>query len=260
MAAVNSNALSKFVGILEVAPQATPGSLVRIASVRGLIANFDNAANQVDIKADDTGTVFKGFLPEVRIEGSFLENCDRDLIDLLLGGTPSDVAGSIVNNHQQVVASGSWGFNTFIEFDKQDGDGTAPAIDSVVGATDGALVLNTDYMLVKNTYGKWGIIIIDSATVTTIAQNVTIQFDYTPNAAENITIPVTFTESPRLYVRITAEDADGNERIIILDDASFEGVYGLEFLDVVEAGDLAGTTFTFKANKGSNFILQNEIL
>lgn len=261
MAAINDNALSKFVGILEVAPQASPGSLVRVASVRGLIANIDNTANQVEVKADDTGTVFKGYLPEMRIEGSFLENADRDLIDLLLGGTPADVAGSIVNNYSQVEASGAWAYNTFIPFDFQDGDGTAPVVDSVTGGTDGALVLNTDYMLVKNAQGQWGIIVIDSATVTTLAQTMTIQFDYTPNASENLTIPVTFTESERLYVKITATDETGlKDRIIILDDATFEGTFGLEFLDVVEAGDLAGTSFVFKAAKGSNLIIQNEIL
>lgn len=260
MAAINPNALGKFIGYLYVAPQATPGSLVRVASVRNLVANYDNTANQVDIKADDTGTVFKGFLPEGRIEGSFLEIMSRDLINLLLGGTPNDVAGSIVNNFSQVVASGSWLYNNFIELTHQNGDGTLPNIDSVTGATDGALTLNDDYIVVKNAQGKWGIVIIDSTTVTTQAQNVTIQYDYTPNAAEEITLPIVFTESPRLYVKIVATDDDGNERTIVLDDATFEGVYGIEFLDVVEAGDLQGTTFTFKANKGSNVVIHNEIL
>ena len=111
MAAINSNALSKFVGILEVAPQATPGVLTRVASVRGLVSNFDNTVNAVDIKADDTGTVFKGYIPEVRFEGSFLENADRDTIVLLLGGTPSDVAGVLVGGASQVLASGDWAYN-----------------------------------------------------------------------------------------------------------------------------------------------------
>jgi hypothetical protein len=259
MAAVNDNALSKFVGLLYVAPQASPGSLVRIASVRGLIANFDNTANQVDIKADDTGTVFKGFLPEGSIEGSFLENVERDTIAMLLGGTPADIAASIVNNHVQTVASGAWAYNVFIPFEFQNGNGTAPNVDSVVGSVDGALVSETDYFIGKNDLGVWGIFIKNSVTVTTLVQSIAIQFDYTPNAAENITLPITFQESPRLYVKIVATD-NGKDRTIILDDATFEGKYGLEFLDVVEAGDIKGTEFSFKASKGSNFIIQNEIL
>ncbi|MES2395076.1 MAG: hypothetical protein V4549_03695 [Bacteroidota bacterium] len=259
MGAINPNALSKFVGILEVAPQASPGSLVRIASVRGLVANFDNTANQVDIKADDTGTVFKGFLPEVRIEGSFLENVVRDLMQLLLGGTPGDVAASIVNNHVQTVAQDAWDYGTFLAFDHQNGDGTAPNLDSVTGSTDGLLTIDVDYTI-TSVNGIWGIVMIAGTNITVITQSLAVQIDYTPNAAENITIPVTFTESPRLYLKITATDANGDDRIIILDDCTFEGTYGIEFLDVVEAGDLKGTDFVFKASKGSNFILQNEIL
>ncbi len=259
MGAINENALSKFIGILEVAPYATPSSLVRIASVRGLVANYDNESKKVEVKADDTGTVFKGFQPEAKIEGSFLENVNRDLMSLLLGGNPSDTAGSIVNNHSQVIAAG-WAYNKFIPFDKANGNGTVPTIDSVTGSVDGALVSETDYFLGRNDSGDWGIFVKDSSTVTTLAQTITVQFDYTPNASENITFPLTFTESPRLYVKITAEDETGKERVIILDDATFEGTYGIEFLDIGEAGDLKGTTFVFMGNKGSNLIMQNEIL
>lgn len=259
MPAINDNALSKYVGILEVAPQASPGSLVRIASVRGLTAKYDNTKNQVDIKADDTGTVFKGFLGEATIEGSFLENVDRDLIKLLVGGDDDDVAGSIVNNHVQTIAQ-PLVYNLFYPLEFQNGNGTLPNIDSVVGSTDGALVLATDYAVTKDSDGKWGITLIAGGAITTLAQSVAVQFDYTPNASESLTIPLEFTEAPRLYVKITAENADGDQRTIILDDCTFDGSYDLEFLDVVEAGDIKGTTFTFKGNKGSNMIINNEIL
>jgi hypothetical protein len=261
MAAVNPNALSKFVGILEVALQATPGSLTRVASVRGLVSNFDNTVNAVDIKADDTGTVFKGYIPEVRFEGSFLENADRDTIALILGGTPSDVSGVLVPGATQVVASGDWGYNDPVVVENQNGDGSPLTINSVTGGTDGLLVANTDYFVGQNAAGQTIVTIIDSTTVTTESQSMTIDYDYTPNSREDLTFPVVFTETPRLYVKITATDsASGNTRIFIIDDAAFEGIYGLEALDVVEAGDLTGTTFVFKANKGSNFIYQNEII
>lgn len=259
MAAINPNALGKFKGFLYIAPQASPASLVRIGSVRGLVSKLDNSKNQVDVKADDTGTVFKGFLPEITIEGSFLENVDRDLINMLLPGTPADVAASIVNNHVQTVAQGAWAYNTFIPFDKQNGDGTVPTVDSVTAGTNGLLVAETDYFVSKDADGVWGVFIKDSATVTTLSQTMVIQFDYTPNASEQLTIPVSFTESPRLYVKIIATD-NGNDRTIVLDDASFEGTFGMEFMDVVEAGDIKGTDFVFKANKGSNFVFYNEIL
>ena len=259
MAAVNPNALGKFTGILEIAPQATPGALRRVASVRGMVANLDNTVNQVEINADDTGTVFKGNRPEGRFEGTFLEIFDRDLIQLLFGGTPSDVAGSAVNNFQQVIGVG-WAYSQFNKLSGQNANGTAPNIDSVVGSVDGALVANDDYLLTKDINGNWGITILDSATVSTLNQTITVQYDYTPNASEVLVVPMTFQESPRLYCKITAEDDNGKERVIILDDATFEGVYGMEFLDPVEAGDLKGATFNFKTAKGSNLRFENEIL
>ena len=264
MGAVNPNALSKFVGILEVAPQDNPSALQRVASVRGLVSNFDNTVNAVDIKADDTGTVFKGFIPEVRFEGTFLENADRDLINLILGGTTSNVAGTPVAGATQVLSSGSWDVNIAYKIENQNGDGSALTINSVTGSVDGALTANDDYDIVKLSDGDYAIVLQDVASatnLTTIVQDITVDYDYTPNAREDLNFPISFTESPRLYVKITATDDDtSNTRTFILDDASFEGVYGLENLDIVEAGDLTGTTFVFKGNKGSNFTYQNEIL
>lgn len=262
MAAINSNALSKFVGLLYVAPYATPASLTRIASVRGLVSNFDNTTNSVDILADDTGSVFKGFTPEARIEGSFLENVDRDLMKLLLGGTSSNVAGSLVSGATQTI-TGPFTPNSFYKIENQNGDGSAPTINSVTGGTDSALTADDDYHLVVNDNGEYGIVlntVAGGGTITTLSQDVVIDYDYTPNAREDLTFSIDFQESPRLYVKIVATDDDSNTRTIIMDDASFEGTYGIEFLDVVEAGDLAGTSFVFKANKGSNYTIQNGIL
>ncbi len=260
MAAINPNALSKFVGILEVAPQASPGSLVRVASVRGLVSKFDNTKNKVDVKADDTGSVFKGFLGEATIEGSFLENVDVDLMTMLLGGTPNPVAGTPVTGHVQTVAQGAWDYGIFVEFDHQNGDETVPSVNSVVGSTDGALTVDVDYTLIKEANGKWGISFIAGTNISVITQSIAVDFDYTPNASEGLTIPIVFTESPRLFAKITADDGTGNLRTIVLDDCTFEGSYDLEFLDVVEAGDIKGTTFTFTGSKGSNLIINNEIL
>lgn len=259
MAAVDPNTLSKFVGILEVAPQATPGVLTRVASVRGMVSNFDNSVNAVNVKADDTGSVFKGFTPEVRFEGTFLENADRDLIKLLVGGTSADVAGAPVSITTEALGTG-WTVGQPIKLANKNGDDTV--VTSIVIDAGGApLVLNTDYNVYvgDGTNGDVGFTYITPITVQ--AGVLDADYDYTPNTREDLTFPVTFTESPRLYSKITATDpATGNTRVFILDDSTFEGVYGLEVLDVVEAGDLTGTAFVIKANEGSNFIYQNEIL
>lgn len=262
MAAINDVDLGKYVGILEVAPILTPATFSRVASVRNLTAIFDTAANLVDIKADDTGTVFKGYKPEARIEGSFLEVANRDLMKILLGGTSSDVAGSLVSGATQVLTSGEWAVNTYYAITNQNGDGSAITINSVTGATDGALTANDDYDIVKLASGEYGIVLQDVASatnLTTVSQNVTIDYDYTPNASEKLVLGVEFTEAQSLVVRITATSAS-KDRTLTLSSATFEGQYGVEFLDVVEAGDLNGTSFVFKANDGATMTLDNEIL
>lgn len=260
MSAINANVLSKFTGVLEIAPSASPSSFTRLASVRGLVANIDTAAKQVEVKADDTGTVYKGYTPEVRIEGEFLENADRDIIDLLLGGTPSDTAASPVAGATQTLASGSWAYNNFYVIENQMGDGSAVTVNSVTGGTDGALTDGNGYHFGTNEDGEYGIYLGDAASeLTTASQAIVIDYDYTPNAQEDLTIPISFTENETFVARITAT-VGSTTRVIRLTEATFEGVYGLSFLDVVENGDIQGTTFTLKGNDGSNLVYENQIL
>lgn len=261
MGAINPADLSKFVGVLEVAPLASPTAWERIASVRGLVANFDVTQNLVEVKADDTGTVFKGYIPEVRIEGEFLENMNVDVMETILGGTRADVAGTPVSGATQVIAN-PFVANNFYEIANQNGDGSLITINSVTGGTDGALTANDDYHLVVNDQGVYGIVlntVAGGTNITTLAQTITINYDYTPNASEQLTFDVGFTESPNLLVRITVTEGSQIRRIT-MDNATFEGVYGLSFLDIVENGDIQGTQFTFKANKGSTFVIYDEVL
>lgn len=258
MSAINANDLSKFVGILEVAPIATPTSFVRLASVRGLVSNFDNTVNAVDVKADDTGTVFKGFTPEARIEGSFLENADRDTMKLLLGGADSDVASAPVSVIGEALGTG-WTVGQPIKLANKNGDDTV--VTSIVIDAGGApLVLNTDYNVYVGDGDNGDVGYTYITPITVQAGVLDADYDYTPNASESLVLDIEFTESPRLVVRITATDDSGNDRTITLSDATFEGIYGMDFLDIVEAGDLNGTTFTFKASAGAELTYYNEIL
>ena len=141
-----------------------------------------------------------------------LAKLDKGLVNL------TTVAGTIVNNHSQVVASGAWAYNTFIPFEHQNGDGSAITPDSVTGGTNGALVSETDYFI-TTVNGVRGIIIKDSATVTTLAQTITIVFDYTPNASKKITFNKIGTKQ-LVVCRITNTDADGNEFKIDINDVT----------------------------------------
>lgn len=260
MPAVNDNALSKFVGELYVAPISNPSNLMRLASVRGLQAITDNTVNTVEINADDTGTIIKGSTPENRIEGSFLENVDRDVIQRLLGGTASNVAGTIVAGALQETASGAWAYGAPIVIANQNGSGAPVVVNAVEGATDGVLTVNVDYVVGQDYLGHTVITMLSGGNITTLAQVIEFDYDYTPNASENITISAVFREDPRVWVEIHAENESGDERKITLTDATFEGQYNIQFVDLEQAGDLEGTTFVFKGARGSSLIIENEII
>jgi hypothetical protein len=106
-------------------------------------------------------------------------------IQKLLDGvaTLTTIPGTLVAGASQVVASGAWGYNDFIPIEHQNGNGAIITINSVTGSVDGALVAETDYFKGQDSQGRWGIFIINSATVTTEAQNITINYDYTPATA-----------------------------------------------------------------------------
>lgn len=260
MSAIKPYALAKRTCILEIATSGQE-DYTRIGSVRNVIFALDTTANSVEVKADDTKTVFKGFTPEIKVTGSFLEVFDRDLMNKLLGGVTSNVAGAAVNNVNQEVASGAWNYNNFIKIENQNGDGSAITVDSVTGGADGALISGTDYHIVKNDDGDYGIVIIDSANLNTEAQLITIVYDYTPNTAEKLTFDTSFQESKSLKVRITsAADENGNNNILTADPVSFQGTLNLAFVDVVEAGDITGTDFELVADDGATVEAEIQIL
>jgi len=131
------------------------------------------------------------------------------------------VAGVIVNNATQLIVSGDWNYNKFIKIANQNGDGSAITIDSVTGGTDGLLVEDTDYYTGQNEAGEYGIFIIDSTDVTTLAQNITIQYDYTPNASKKLTFNEDGDKTLKC-MRIVNTDNDGNEfRIDIEEGTNF---------------------------------------
>lgn len=123
-----------------------------------------------------------------------------------VSGTP--VAGTLVEDASQVVASGSWGYKNPIVIANQNYNLGAVTINSVTGGTDGLLVANTDYFVGTDSIGRTVITIIDSATVTTLSQAMTIVYDYTPYASQT-TYTGGKTTLPYFMARISNTDEDG---------------------------------------------------
>ena len=256
MAAINPNDLAKFTGILEVRAAGSSASYTRLASVRGLVANIDTS-NIVEIKADDTGTVLKVSDTQASIEAELLENMDRDTLDLLFTGTASDVAAAPVAVTGEALGTG-WTVGQPIQLANKDGDNTEVA-SIVIDAASSALTLNTDYAVYVGDGDNGDLGYTYITPLTAQAGILDADYSYTPNATESFSIDIDTVELKNFQVKITATSGT-DTRVTTLSSAAFNGVYGMTYADVVEAGDITGASLTFEANKGSTLSYANEII
>jgi hypothetical protein len=146
---------------------------------------FEETWEEVSVVGGNVGEITTKIKNHQASIGGGLREVDLTKLNILRGGIDnlSTIAGVLVSGATQTVASGSWGFDKFIKFEHQNADKSAVSVNSVTGGTDGLLVADVDYFLGKNTNDEWGLYVIDSATVTTEAQSLTIDYDYTPAAA-----------------------------------------------------------------------------
>lgn len=97
-----------------------------------------------------------------------------------------NIAGTPVAGATHALTAGNWGYNDPILVENQNGDLTQLTINTVTGSTDGLLVADTDYFIGVDQTGATIITVVDSVTVTTESQTMTIDYDYTPNATTRL--------------------------------------------------------------------------
>lgn len=143
------------------------------------------------------------------------------------------IAGTAVPGATQTATSGTWNYNKFIKIENQNYDISAITVNSVTGGTDGLLVVDTDYYIGQNAAGEYGIFVIDSATVTTEAQDMVIDYDYTPSSGKQMTGGDSSIQLSRYTVRLRH----------YTDDA--KTIYDMEML-IFKSDVDAGLQFNFK--------------
>jgi len=210
------------------------GSLEDVGSLRGAV--FTESWDEVEIETDNAGKPIKRIKNQkASLKAGILE-LDIEKLYAFRGGLDvydTDAAAK-VEDYDQIIATGDWAFNQFIECDKQNADLSVLQIDAqgyvdVTGSTDGALANVTDYDMVKDPgSGKWGIIVKDSATVTTEAQQLTISYDYTPPAARYLTSGGKYLIDDKV-VRLTHTDSAGKVLRLTLYKAAIAGGLELTF-------------------------------
>lgn len=119
----------------------------------------------------------------VEITATLLE-WTLETLELMGLGTVVDTAGTPVSGATTDIASGAWEYQKFIPVTAEN----LASITGVSGSANGALVEDDDYIVVTTPEGETGIIVIDSTTVTTEAQILTVTYGYTPVASKGIKI------------------------------------------------------------------------
>jgi hypothetical protein len=190
---------------VEISPYLATPSWVDAGALSGIEVDEKLETNKEENDNADADELVTSQEPAIKaVLHEFLRSA---IWDILRSGfdTKTTVAGTLVEDHSQVVASGDWAYDSFIELTGQNDSGVKQTIASVTGGTDGVLVLNTDYFQGKNAAGKWGIYVRDSTTVTTQAQALTIVYDYTPTASVKY-VSGDKTVLPWFMLRITTKN------------------------------------------------------
>jgi len=118
----------------------------------------------------------------VAITPSALRTWDSNVMEKISAGLMSReaVPGTLVSGATQITTEGNWSFQEGISLEGQNSDSTVPTINSVTGSVDGAGAAD-DYDVVKGT-GGWMVVPKDGTNFATEAQDITIDYDYTPAA------------------------------------------------------------------------------
>jgi len=212
--------------VLEVGP--TLETLVNVGALRDISFNATGETSEVQF---DNVPAIRMF----RNGNKFALNATLAEINWSVIGIMNDgqvnvttTPGSAVSGAEQVLPSGTWGFDKVVELKGQNDSGLAPTINSVTGSSNGA---TSDFKVVQLPSGLWGVSIDAGGTLASVAQDVTVDYDYTPSASKRIT----FDEAGKMiekFMRITNTNQDGKTKTYIL-----SGVSNVTAMEIDFAGD-----------------------
>lgn len=260
MANMDSKKLGTVAWDLLVALASDPTNFTNFGGVKALDVTVDTDAERVEIQVHNRASI-TGSSPLPTMNFQFLENVDANKIAMLTGATVTNVAGTLVSNAAQTAVADSYAFEQFVKIENQNGDGGAITVNSITAGTDGLLVDGTDYEIIQNAAGEYGFYIIDSATVTTVSQDMVLDYDYTPNASTSVETTRKYANDVELVAKIVTDpDVDGKVNTYTLESCVFKGQYKIDIVDLAVAGDLEGTTGTFEWNRGAKVTYSIETL
>lgn len=244
----NGNAIRFGSGKVEVGDDIN--SLVDLGAMKGV--KFEETWDEIEVESDNAGTVTLGTSNhKASIAGDLMEIELANLAEVRGGIDKYEtIPGVLVPNATQTVKAGDWSYDDFIKIENQNGDGTAITVNSVTGATDGALIAGDDYILGKNEKGEYGIFIQDGTTLTAENQDLVVDYDYTPNKAVKLSSGGKTTINPKV-VRITNVNELGKKfQITIFKARNSQGI-SIE-LKSDESGEVATTPLNLTGELDAN--------
>ena len=282
MAAKNEQALAKYAGVVYVGEYSSsiPTLLTDMTNANTVASYIDSNvvfgemasvidtqvaknfnAELIEVETDDRGTIYKASRPEIRMTGTWYEEGDLDTVEVITGFNRLDVATSSVSITGEVIAAG-WValWEVYIIANKSWDNSVVASV--VVDDNGTPLVLDTDYTLnvdadgsVTGTVGNSYLTFILASS----ANQVDVDYDYTPSASAYIGTNIITQELPRLVVKIVSLDSvSGKTNTEYLIDAGFEWELISAYIDPARAGDLTGSGFDFKWNKNGSYIKKAE--
>lgn len=167
----------------------------------GCVFVYEHDAPVIELgNAENTAPLAKN--QKLQMTPSNIASWTTDFMESVMGGvfTRTAVAGTPVAGATDTHSSGEWAKNTAILLSGQNGAGTVPTINSVTGSVDGALALGTGYEMVQ-VLGGWAITYLTA--VVTLAQDIVVDYDYTPAATFVTTAGSSSTQLSAVGMRFT---------------------------------------------------------
>lgn len=230
------------------------------------IAYFQNF-NVSHTREDEQTTIFddcdKGQLTSARFVPNF--NFDLfgvnnfDLMQLIMSTAYLTVAGTPVVGATQDIVNPS-GYLDFYKIANQNFDGSAVVVTAVSGSVDGALTLTTDYLIVQDGNGVYGIQFVSGGNITTLTQTFTITYNYTPAQSENIGYRSNAISIPKvLFKFVSCEDPFTDAGIdklktntVYITNSFLNSDYVENFTNLAQQ-ELQSSSLTFTVEKGGDY-------
>jgi len=136
---------------------------------------------------------------------------------LMSGAAPyAAVPASAAAPSTDTYAIAGWAKAKFIPFLNQNGAGTVPASISVESPASTTLTLDTDYSVIQNENGVWGVIMLDTAAVVPASNALEVNYTHTPAASRGLTMgSASVSVTPRSF-RIRKQLATGKYFTVII--------------------------------------------